>query len=60
MAKAITTLGHPPYCRDTYSSKFGDDWWELKEFLDKETQSFPYLLDMVATVKVTRTRMDRL
>ena len=31
---------------------------EKLEFLNNETQSFPYLLDMVATVKVARTRND--
>ena len=31
-----------------------------KEFLDNETQSFPYLLDMATTVKVARTLMEQL
>ena len=31
-----------------------------EEFLDNETRSFPYLLDMVTTVKVARTLTERL
>ena len=38
-----------------YSSKFGEDWSSLKEdFANNEIRSFPYLLDMAATVKGTR------
>ena len=56
MAKALTTLGRSPYCRDVHALlrlvKIGG---KLKEkFLDNETQSFPYILDMAATVKVAR------
>ena len=44
-----------------YSSKFGEVGGKLKEeFLDNETQCFLYLLDMVATVKVARTRTEHL
>ena len=31
-----------------------------EEFLDNETQSFPYLLDMATTVKVARTLTEQL
>ena len=34
--------------------------WELEKFPNKETRSFPYLLDMATTVKDARTRMERL
>ena len=33
---------------------------KLEEFLDNETRSFPYHLDMVTTVKVARTLTERL
>ena len=58
---ALTTLGHIACIAAIYSSIFGEDLWKWKEeFVNKETQSFRYLLDMAATIKVARTRMEQL
>ena len=58
--KALTTLGHPRIAM-IYSSTFGEDWQKLKEeFVNNEAQSFLYLLDIAATIKVARTRTERL
>ena len=36
MTKALTTLVHPPYCCDIYSSKFGKDGEKIEEGLSEQ------------------------
>ena len=59
--KALTTLGHPPYYHLSILLSLVKIGEKLKgEFLDNETQSFLYLLDMATTVKMARTLTEQL
>ena len=59
MAKALTTLGHPLYCRVYTLPSLAKIGGKLKEeFLENETQSFSYLLDMAGACMAWASTVD--